>query len=106
MPDVAVGEFWHGTRRFSWATAMVRSRQAQRLPYAQLSSGYLGVSDFNGDGVPGLAVPSQDGTVPILLPQIAQTAPRSAIGCPIHRTLAMGGMYTTHQPRSRCWCLR
>jgi len=42
---------------------------------APLSSGYLAAADFDGDGVPDLAIPNQEvsGTVAIVLTQNTQT---------------------------------
>jgi sugar lactone lactonase YvrE len=74
IADLVVGEFWNGN------PAIFLGRgdgtfAAGLAEYANspLSSGYLAVADFNGDGIPDLAVPSQDGTVPILLAQPTQT---------------------------------
>jgi len=77
VADLAVGEFWHGFLAVlvgkgdgTFATAITVDA------LSQLGSGYLAVADFNGDGIPDLAVPNQGGTVPILLtqPNISATA--------------------------------
>ncbi len=70
VADLAVGEFWHGLLAVllgqgdgTFAAAMSVDARSQ------LGSGYLAVTDFDGDGIPDLAVPSQEGKVPILLTQ-------------------------------------
>jgi len=70
VADLAVGEFWHGLLAVllgkgdgMFATAMTLDAQSP------VGSGYIAVADFNGDGLPDLAVPNQGGTVPILLTQ-------------------------------------
>ncbi len=75
IPDLAAGEFWHGELAIllgngdgTFAPAMGESA------VAQLGSGYIAAADFNGDGIADLVVPSQDGTVPILLTQPTKTA--------------------------------
>jgi hypothetical protein len=81
VADIAVGEFWHGEMSVlfgkgdgTFAAGLPLSAQAQ------LGSGYLATADFNGDGVPDLAVPSQDGTTPILLTQLQQNATATVSG--------------------------
>ena len=74
IADLAVGEFWHGLLGIclgkgdgTFSAGIAESAESQ------LGSGYLAAADFNGDGILDLAVPSQDGVVPILLTQPTQT---------------------------------
>jgi hypothetical protein len=93
-PDIAVGEFWHG--EISILLGKGDGTFAAGLPLsaqAQLGSGYLASADFNGDGLPDLSVPSQDGTTPILLTQLQQNAEASVSGITVsgsspHKVLA------------------
>ena len=81
VADIAVGEFWHGEMSVLFGKG--DGTFAAGLPVsaqAQLGSGYLATADFNGDGVPDLAVPSQDGTTPILLTQLRQNATATVSG--------------------------
>jgi hypothetical protein len=83
IPDLAIAYFWNGTMTIvpgngdgTFATPIITSS------YAFLSSGYFASADFNGDGVPDLAIPDQnpDGTVAIALTQPNQTATASVTG--------------------------
>jgi len=76
IADLALGQFWfgpvsvligHGDGTFESGKPVAVS--------APLSSGYLAAADFDGDGVPDLAIPNQEvsGTVAIVLTQNTQT---------------------------------
>jgi hypothetical protein len=81
ISDLAVVGFWHDTLDYllgngdgTFAAAIPIS---VNLP---LGSGYMASADFNGDGLPDLALPNQDvnGTVAILLTQLTETATATA----------------------------
>jgi sugar lactone lactonase YvrE len=77
IADLAVGEDWSATITIlpgkgdgTFETAV------NAVTNAFLSSGYIVAADFNGDGIPDLAVPNQDtnGSAAVLLTQPTQTA--------------------------------
>ena len=81
VADMAVGEFWHGLLDIclgkgdgTFSSCLAESAESQ------LGSGFLAAADFNGDGIPDLAVPSQEGVVPILLTQPTQTVTATVTG--------------------------
>lgn len=83
IPDLAIAYFWSrtmtivpGNRDGTFGTPIVTSS------YAFLSSGYVASADFNGDGVPDLAIPDQNpnGTVAVVLTQPNQTSTASVTG--------------------------
>jgi sugar lactone lactonase YvrE len=76
IPDLALGEFWHGSLAVLPGNGDGTFGAAIPVDaYSQLGSGYLASADFNGDGIPDLAQPNQDtaGSVVVLLTQPTQT---------------------------------
>jgi sugar lactone lactonase YvrE len=74
IADIAVGEFWHGSLSVLLGVGDGTFAAGKAVSDSSgLGSGYLASADFNGDGIPDLAVPNQDGTVDILLVNPTQT---------------------------------
>lgn len=77
IPDLVTSQFWSGPGSIfignGNGTFQTAAPIAASVP---LSSGYVAVADYNGDGVPDLALPNQDvsGTVAILLTQNTRNA--------------------------------
>ena len=85
-PDLAFAGFWSGV--LTVIPGNGDGTFGASLVYgvnAPLSTGYLAVADFNGDGVQDLAIPNQDinGTVSVQLAQPTQTATASVSGISI-----------------------
>lgn len=81
IPDLAVGEFWHGQLAIYLGKGDgTFSANLAESAASQLGSGYIVAADFNGDGIPDLVAPSQDGNVPILLAQPTQAVTATASG--------------------------
>jgi hypothetical protein len=70
IPDLVTGEHWFGPASIFLGngdgTFLTGSPVGVSVP---LSSGYAAAADYNGDGVPDLALPSENGGVAILLTQ-------------------------------------
>ncbi|WP_348641342.1 chitobiase/beta-hexosaminidase C-terminal domain-containing protein [Granulicella aggregans] len=78
IADLAVGQFWHGL--FGYLQGIGDGTFAPGVGFsanAQLGSGYIASADFNGDGLPDLVLPSQDGNVPVVLSQPNETVTAS-----------------------------
>jgi len=76
IADLALGQFWFGPATVLLGKGDGTFENGQAVDASvPLSSGYLAAADFNGDGVPDLAIPNQDvsGTVVVLLTQNTQT---------------------------------
>jgi hypothetical protein len=83
VPDLAIAYHWSRTMTIlpgngdgTFDTPIVTSSNTP------LSSGFIATADFNGDGVPDLAIPNQDvsGTVAVVLTEPNQTATASVTG--------------------------
>lgn len=75
--DLAAVGFWHGTLDYLLGKGDGTFADGVVIPSnLPLGSGYGALADFNGDGLPDLAVPNQDvnGTIVILLTQLTETA--------------------------------
>lgn len=77
IADLVLSQFWSGGPASILLGNGDGTFQAGKTVVANvpLSSGYLAVADFNGDGLPDIALPNQEvsGTVAILLTQNTQT---------------------------------
>ncbi|WP_109488638.1 FG-GAP-like repeat-containing protein [Occallatibacter savannae] len=76
IPDLVAAQFWSGPGSIfignGNGTFQTAAPIAASVPF---SSGYVAVADYNGDGIPDLALPNQDvsGTIAILLTQNTRT---------------------------------
>ncbi len=83
IADLAVGEFWTGTVAvFTGNGDGTFGAGITASSNAPISSGYIASADFNGDGIPDLAVPNQDyfGSVAVLLVNPTQTVSATVNG--------------------------
>lgn len=76
IADLILGQFWFGPVSVLLGNGDGTFQKGQSVNASvPLSPGYLAVADFDGDGVPDVAIPNQDlsGTVVVLLTQNTQT---------------------------------
>jgi hypothetical protein len=76
IADLILGQFWFGPVSVLLGNGDGTFQKGQSVNASvPLSPGYLAVADFDGDGVPDVAIPNQDlsGTVVALLTQNTQT---------------------------------